>query len=453
MSEIDSSVNLSVPRNTGEMLERALRRARWTAFWERLWPPLATLATAVGIFLAVSWLGLWLWLPPIGRAIALTGFLVLTAVAIVPMAWVRFPSRHDGLRRLDRNAGLPHRPATAMSDELATPNSDTWSMTLWRAHVERALLAARTLKAGRPAPRLDLRDPIALRALVLMLVVTTFIAAGGDRGRRVAAAFDWHGVVVPANFRLDAWVSPPTYTAKPPVILPGLRPGERAQTSLAAVSVPAGSVLVVRASGKVQFDVATTGGVAEIPAEQRPQAPTGTEEHRYLISDRGTAAVRGLSNEDLIYAFNAIPDKPPVIALTKDPEPQPSGSLQLNYRMEDDYGVVEAKALFALKDANAGDPAKAGSATGPRPLFDPPEIQLTLPQARVKNGAGQTTKDLSDHPWAGAEVTMTLKARDDANNEGTSAPHTFRLPERVFVKQLARAIIEQRRELALDAEN
>jgi hypothetical protein len=75
-----------------------------------------------------------------------------------------------------------------------------------------------------------------------MLVVTTFIAAGGERGRRLAAAFDWHGVVVPANFRLDAWVSPHTYTAKPPVILPGLRPGERAQTSVAAVSVPAGSV-------------------------------------------------------------------------------------------------------------------------------------------------------------------------------------------------------------------
>ncbi len=433
--------------DAGEMLERALRRARWTTLWERLWPPLATIATAVGIFLTVSWLGVWLWLPPIGRAIALSGFLVLTVAAALPLAWVRFPSRHDGLRRLDRNAGLPHRPATAIGDQLATPKSDPWSAALWRAHVERALLAARSLKAGRPAPRLDVRDPIAVRALVLVLVVATFIAAGGERGRRIMAAFDWQGVVVPANFRLDAWVSPPTYTAKPPVILPGLRPGERAQTTVAAVSVPAGSVLVIRASGKVQFNVATTGGVAEVPAEQRPQAPTGTLERRYLITDRGTAMVRGLSDDDLTYAFNAIPDKPPVIALAKDPEPQQSGSLQLNYKMEDDYGVVEAKALFALKGAKAGD------ANGSRPLFGPPEMQLVLPQARVKNGVGQTTKDLSDHPWAGAEVVMTLTARDEANNEGQSAPHEFRLPERPFVKQLARAIIEQRRDLALDAEN
>ena len=367
----DASHSPDVPPRdaAGEMLERALPRARWTTFWERLWPPLAALATAIGLFLAVSWLGVWLWLPPIARAVALFVFLVLTAAATVPLMFVRFPSRHDGLRRLDRNAGIAHRPATAIADELATSKSDPWSVALWRAHVERALLAATTLRAGRPAPRLDLRDPIALRALVLILVVATFIAAGGERWRRIAAAFDWQGVVVPANFRLDAWVSPPTYTAKPPVILPGLRPGERPQTSVAAVSVPAGSVLVIRASGKVQFDVATTGGVAEVPAEQRPAAPTGTEERRYTITDRGTAIVRGLSDEDLTYAFNAIPDKPPMIALTKDPEPQARGSLQLNYKMEDDYGVVEAQAMFALKNP-------AGEAGAKRPLFGPPEMQL-----------------------------------------------------------------------------
>src|SRR5260370_10645751 len=103
MSEIDSSVNSSMPRNTAEMLERALRRARWTGFWERLWPPLATLATAVGVFLAVSWLGLWLWLPPVGRAIALCGFAVLPVAACGPFIRGAFPSRHFRLGRLHRH--------------------------------------------------------------------------------------------------------------------------------------------------------------------------------------------------------------------------------------------------------------------------------------------------------------------------------------------------------------
>ena len=74
-----------------------------------------------------------------------------------------------------------------------------------------------------------------------------------------------------------------------------------------------------------------------------------------------------------------------------------------------------------------------------------------LPQARTRNGIGQTIKDLTDHPWAGAEVTMTLVAHDEGGNVGKSEPFAFRLPERVFTKPLARALIEQRRNLALDA--
>ena len=98
---------------------------------------------------------------------------------------------------------------------------------------------------------------------MLVLVVATFFAAGGDRMKRVAAAFDWQGVIAPANFRIDAWVSPPPYTGKPPLILPGLRPGEPVQTASAPIAVPAGSVLVIRASGQVDLDVATSGGLAE----------------------------------------------------------------------------------------------------------------------------------------------------------------------------------------------
>ena len=36
---------------------------------------------------------------------------------------------------------------------------------------------------------------------------------------RTEAAFDWNGVLSPANIRVDAWVTPPLYTGKPPIIL------------------------------------------------------------------------------------------------------------------------------------------------------------------------------------------------------------------------------------------
>jgi uncharacterized protein (TIGR02302 family) len=433
------------PSEPQSRLAGAARRARYAIFWERLWPPLAALATALGLFLALSWLGLWLWLPPLGRAAGLVLFAALALWAAWPFWMLRLPGIADALARLDRVSGLQHRPATAIADRLAVRAEDPYSLALWNAHVERSLKSADALRAGTPAPRVASHDPYALRGLVLVAAIASFIAAGGERWQRIAAAFDWRGVVVPANFRVDAWVAPPAYTAKPPIILPGIHPGETAAAIPAngPFSVPVNSVLVVRSTGKLKFELSTSGGLAAAKDEVRP--PAGSEEHRFTIAGTGAVTLRG-AGENLVWPFNAIADKPPVIALNKDPEQQSRGSLLLSYRLEDDYGVAEAQATFARKDD-----ADNGRAT--HPLFGPPDFALVLPQARTRNGTGQTIKDLTDHPWAGADVVMTLIARDDGGNEGKSEPFAFRLPERIFTKPLARALIEQRRNLALDAED
>ena len=429
---------------TQSRLAAALIRARWTIVWERLWPALTSLATAIGLFLALSWLGVWLWLPPLVRAAAVIVCAALAIAAAWPFVFVRMPGKRDALSRIDRGSGLPHRPATAIADDLAVTPRDPYSLALWNAHVERALAAARTLKSGWPSPRVARRDPYALRALVLIACVATFFAAGGERWKRIAAAFDWQGVVLPANFRVDAWVIPPAYTARPPQMLAGIHPGETTAPPGASniVSVPINSTLVVRSTGKLNLDLSATGGVAA--AKEQVHAPAGTDEHRFAVTGTGSATLRG-AGDDLTWAFNVIPDKPPVIELTKDPEQQQRGTLLLSYRLEDDYGVVEAKATFARKADDAG----AGEAA--HPLYGPPDFALILPQARTKTGVAQTNKDLTDHPWAGAEVTMTLIARDEGGNQGRSEPVSFRLPERVFAKPLARALVEQRRNLALDA--
>ena len=310
-----------------------------------------------------------------GRAIALFVLIVLVAIAAVPLFRFRLPSTFDGLRRLDRGSGLAHRPATALADELAAGERDQVSLALWRAHVEQALRAANALKAGTPRPRLPFFDPVAVRALVLLVVCATFFAASGERVRRITAAFDWAGVVQAKNFRVDAWVTPPTYTGKPPLILPGIRAGEPHQAA-SVQTVPAGSVLVIRASGANGLEVVTSGGIAAASREGAPTPPAGTEEHRYTITDRGTATLRGVLDEDVTFTFAAIPDRAPTIALTKDPEPQARGSLQLAYKIEDDYGVIGAQATFALKQKPArrrAAPAlrraglSAGAAAGAHP--------------------------------------------------------------------------------------
>jgi uncharacterized protein (TIGR02302 family) len=422
------------------LLARALARAWWTMVWERVWPGLALLATAIGSFLALSWAGLWLVLPPLARAAVLFLMLLVTALCTVPLFRFRSPSIADRLARLDR--GRSHRPATAIADRMAASQSDRIAATLWRAHIERARQAVHGLKAGWPVPRLAARDPLAVRALVLVLVVATFFAAGGERWPRITTAFDWAGVVAVANFRVDAWVTPPTYTGRPPLILPGVRAGEPVQAA-APMMVPAGSVLVIRATGASGLEVSTTGGLAAANADPKAPPPAGAQEHRFTIQETGTASVRTAS-DDVTWKFDAVPDRPPSIALSKDPEVQARGSLLLGYRLEDDYGVIGARAMFERKPDQNERSARA--------LYGPPDFALLLPQARTRSGVGQTTKDLTDHPWAGAEVVMTLTARDEAGNEGHSAPFELKLPERSFSKPLAKALIEQRRLLALDAD-
>ena len=420
-------------------LTQALQRAKYAIAWERSWPHLARLLTVVGLFLVVSWAGLWLALPFVARAVGL-GLFVLSALGVLlPLARFRWPSREEALGRLDRGTGIRHRPATALTDTLATP--DPVAHALWQAQRQRTLASIKRIRAGLPSPRLAIHDPWALRALVAVMMVAAYVAAGDERALRTEAAFDWNGVLSPANIRVDAWVTPPLYTGKPPVILSAANK-EAAIPAAGPLPVPAGSTLIVRSSGGT-LDVVGGGGVTEaVPTEQ---APKGTNERHFTIAGDGTAHVRAPSGQPQ-WKFSAIPDRAPTISLAKDPERQARGSLQMSYKIEDDYGVTEAQAHFAVRP---GDAPKAASEA--RPLFEAPQFPLVLPNARTRNGVGQTVKDLSEDPYAGADVTLSLTAKDEAGNEGRSEPFNMRLPERLFTKPLARALIEQRRILALDA--
>ena len=425
-------------------LTQALQRARYAIAWERGWPHLARLLTVIGLFLVVSWAGLWLALPFLARAIGLGLFVLVALGALFPLVRFRWPSREEGLSRLDRGSGIRHRPATALTDTLA--NQDPVAQALWQAQRERTLASIKRIRAGLPSPRLSIHDPWALRALVAVMMLATYVAAGDERALRTEAAFDWNGVLSPANIRVDAWVTPPLYTGKPPIILSAANK-EGALPAAGPLPVPAGSTLIIRSTGGT-LDVLAGGGVTE--AQPTAEAPKGTNERHFTIAGDGTVHVRAPSGQPQ-WKFTAIPDRAPTIALAKDPERQAHGSLQMSYKIEDDYGVTEAQAHFVARPGDAPKGATENASAAPRPLFDPPQFPLVLPNARTRNGVGQTVKDLSDDPYAGADVTLTLTAKDEAGNEARSEPFNMRLPERLFTKPLARALIEQRRILALDA--
>lgn len=434
------------------LLDRAVRRARVALFWEQAWPALARVGVVLALFLAASFAGLWLMLPVAARIAGVVLFAGLLAFAARPLLALRWPAQAEAVARLDRRSALAHRPATAISDSLATRPDDPVGAALWRAHVARALAAARGLRAGTPSPGLARLDPRAVRALAVLALFATFFMAPGAHLARIGAAFDWRSLVPPAPFRLDAWVDPPAYTGRPPVVLPGLRSDDAASLNAAALQVPAGSTLVVRGAGIDAAALKLEGGIAEAKPEGDQTAPAG--ERRYVIRGDADVTFLGPDQRRLMWHFKAIPDGKPSIAFAKDPQSGQRNSLVLAYRIDDDYGVKEAEATFAplppeppLFPRPGAVPPKVG-----QPLVPPPDFKLSLPPGG-RTGAAQTIKDLVAHPWAGARVEVTLKARDEAGNEGASETRALRLPQRTFTKPMARALIDERRRLALDPSN
>ena len=373
------------------------------------------------------------------------------------VARFRWPTREEALSRLDRGTGIRHRPATALTDTLQT--KDPIALALWQEQRERTLASIKRIRAGLPSPRLPIHDPWALRALVMVMLVAAYVAAGDERTMRIAAAFDWNGVLAPTNIRVDAWVTPPVYTGKPPVILSAANRDAASPDGGAPLPVPSGSTLLVRSSGGT-IDVVVGGGVTEVaPSEQ---APKGTNERHFKITGDGTAHVRAPSGQPL-WRFAATPTvrRPFHWPRIRNARPAvrcrcPTSSRTITASPKRARNSPSAtrcgqgrKTLPRPRARNAKN--KEADKAEPRPLFEPPQFPLVLPNARTRNGVGQTVKDLSEDPYAGADVTLTLTARDEAGNEGKSEPFNMRLPERLFTKPLARALIEQRRILALDA--
>ena len=121
------------------------RLAARALFIERLWPPLVWAIAVAVLFLAVSWLGLWLFAPREIRIGGVVLFGLAVAAALAPLARLRWPAVRDVAARVDRDAASEHRPATSLADSLAN-DRDPVARALWSAHQERL---ARALEGVR----------------------------------------------------------------------------------------------------------------------------------------------------------------------------------------------------------------------------------------------------------------------------------------------------------------
>ena len=410
-------------RKASPRLEAMLRRSALAIDAERLWRAGLALATILLFFLALSWLGFWGAAPAEARIIGVALFSFAALYVVVRESMRGWPHRAAALERLDRSADSALRPASSLEDRLASQNADAGVEALWALHRRRLEEALAKTPIEAPHPRAPQRDPYALRAFALVAAVAAAFAAGGEKRARLAAAFDWRAASsFGTSARVDAWLEAPAYTGRPPIVL--AREGE------APIEAPVNSTLRIRPP---DAGASVSGGLVAQQASEDSGKEAPPKEQSFKLSGAAQLSLSDGRRFDLA----AIPDRPPTISLTDRPRNNARGSMTLAFRAGDDYGVVGAEAVFSKPPG------------GPRALYEPPRLALALPPGAGGQGEGKATIDLADSPFGGAKLAMRLVARDAADNEGVSEGIEMILPQRRFVKPLARALAEQRRILAL----
>lgn len=433
--------------NLARKIATLVSRGRAVLFWEEFWPAILPLLGVASLFLIVSWFGIWLVVPPVWRMIGMAVFGLAALACLWPLLRLSIPGKDQALKRIEEVSGTRHRPLSSFDDQPAALAADSTSgQRLWKAHQARNIAALKTLRTGLPRPATERIDPFQLRALVVLLLVVAFAYAGSDKSRRIAALTDPTIEATPALARIDAWITPPDYTRRAPIFL--TRAAELEITD--AVSVPTGSVFSLQSDSADALDVQLVqAGVSQVlePGSDEAVAEIGgadlaLNQFQARLDADAEISVSGGFGETRSWQFTIIPDSIPEIAYNGQPQVARSGALELSYTLKDDYGIVSAEANVTLARDQPDDAV---------PLYDAPELPLSLPRSRVREGSGRTNKNLTEHPWAGIEVTLVLSARDEAEQEGVSSSFDMVLPIRPFREPMSRALVEQRQNLALDA--
>lgn len=428
---ISSDAVRAVVARNARTQARALTAERLTrAFWP-LWTVAATFMGAAlsGAFdLAPSWLH--------------AGLLVMFAAGALGALMVgsrnfRRPTAIEALAALDE--GTADRPVASLSDSQALGSADPAARAIWALHQRR--LAARALQATpRPADlRLSSRDPFALRLSALILLVMGTAAAVLDGGERLSSALR-PGASAAAEAvqpSIEAWATPPAYTGAEMIYLTErigetLRLPGGARVSIRVYNAPADPVLAQ--------DV--TSGIGAAPAF----APMGEGAYDLTLDamKSGPLSVTTDGRSLGTWVFDVAEDAAPDIAFMGEASASATHALQFEFTASDDYGISAAWMVVDL------DPARLMGRPGPPPAgLEPIEIELPLPfTGAVTDTEDMVIEDLTEHPWAGLPVIITLYAEDAGGQIGQSAPMQAVIPARPFSDAMAKALVEERRAIA-----
>jgi uncharacterized protein (TIGR02302 family) len=297
-------------------------------------------------------------------------------------------------------------------------------------------MRAAAAKASAVGPQLDLapRDPFALRYVALLVFVIGGLFGSvqamrtglGDASVPIAAGPQW-----------EVWLQPPANTRRPVIYLNDVKGVE--------LSVPQDTVVLVRLYGDAGLH-AIEETLSGRPSDTFDAADPS---QKFLVTRSGRLAISGPDGAE--WRVSMLPDAPPEVEVIGEVARDAEGSFSLSFTARDDVAVTAGRAWVYLNIDEVD--RRYGLAAEPAPQ---PDIELALPLTISGDRAEFTevlTEDLSKHVWAHLPVSLRLEVEDMREQLGQSAALELALPARNFFDPLAKALVEQRRDLLWSPDN
>ena len=301
---------------------------------------------------------------------------------------IRWPSRQEAMRRVEEKTGLSHRPVSAHDDKLAPGSSDPVQQAIWEEHRLRQLRGLDGLKAGVPHSSWRDIDPHAFRLPVALALAAALLLGPGDTRSNLADSLSLGTWCLPRRLAIDAWVKPPAYTGKPPVLLTSAAMVERLKAE-PEITTPDKSVLSLRITGAkapvLSFHELSEGPNPPAVRGFTPKVKTGDGVFQAEVPLARPAVVKVTDGgkELASWRISLIPDAPPAVEITEDPAGDSSGTLTAKWKASDDYGVTGITADIYLADEQ--DEGVGFSDAG---IFEfaPPKLPISLRSASRGRG-------------------------------------------------------------------
>ena len=216
-----------------------------------------------------------------------------------------------------------------------------------------------------------------------------------------------------AGIRVDAWIDPPAYTGKPPIVL---GEGHRRARSLRRWVPPSscGPPTLQRVSVITEGKHRAETESRTAPRSIRKARPA----KRFVLRGDGKLIIDGTASGRTVYRDHRHSRQAADRRTDEHAEGERArlADLQLSAerRLRRDRRRGAIQRARDRWQADDGPHARCAAASRARASCRP-----------KRSGDASTTADLSEHPWAGARATVVLHAQDEGGNEGVSQPETM----------------------------